>query len=500
MSAPPSPSGDPREVDHAGLWLIGFVLLILGLRLALAGSLHLTEDEAYYRLWSQAPALGYFDHPPMISWWIWLGRHLAGDTPLGVRLLPCIGAAVASLLVLDLARLLGASPGGALWASVWYNATLLIAAGGFLAAPDSPAALFWLACLDGVARASAASSGTSASLRWWVVAGVAAGLAALSKYSALFLGPGLLLWLTTRAEGRRALKSAGPWLALACAAGVFSLNIGWNATHHWLTFAKQFGRIAPHHFAPLDLVDFLGVQFFLLNPLIALFLVRGLTTHRLVGRDRLSLLAISSAPFAGYLAIHALHDQVQAHWPAPLYAPLAMIAALAAGLEKPKSGWATLRKATPIVGLGAAGAALVLLLAPVQGLGLSFDLAKPLRGWPQFATRIEDARAQVGAGWIGTTSYGLAAQLLDQTQIHAPVLQISERDRWNGLAPSGADLAQPGLIVDLARRIQPDALRRCFEKVTVLGLITRGPPSGVSATYEAVRVAMPRKDIIKSGC
>src|SRR5271156_1628926 len=63
MSAPRSPSGRGGAPGRTWLWLITLVLLILEARLLSAGALHLTEDEAYYRLWAQAPALGYFDHP-----------------------------------------------------------------------------------------------------------------------------------------------------------------------------------------------------------------------------------------------------------------------------------------------------------------------------------------------------------------------------------------------------------------------------------------------------
>ncbi|MEJ0064063.1 MAG: hypothetical protein WDM85_00515 [Caulobacteraceae bacterium] len=39
------------------------------------------------------PAFGYFDHPPMIAWQTWLGRHIAGDSPFGVRLNPTLETA-----------------------------------------------------------------------------------------------------------------------------------------------------------------------------------------------------------------------------------------------------------------------------------------------------------------------------------------------------------------------------------------------------------------------
>ncbi|MEP6968511.1 MAG: glycosyltransferase family 39 protein, partial [Pseudomonadota bacterium] len=84
--------------------LIGVVAVMFALRLTVGASMHLTEDEAYYRLWSMAPAFGYYDHPPMIAWWIWLGRRLLGDTPLGVRIGPIVAGALTTALVFDLAR------------------------------------------------------------------------------------------------------------------------------------------------------------------------------------------------------------------------------------------------------------------------------------------------------------------------------------------------------------------------------------------------------------
>ena len=41
-------------------------------KLAVARCFPLIGDEAYYWLWSRRPALGYFDHPPMVAWLITL--------------------------------------------------------------------------------------------------------------------------------------------------------------------------------------------------------------------------------------------------------------------------------------------------------------------------------------------------------------------------------------------------------------------------------------------
>jgi hypothetical protein len=412
-----------------------------------------------------------------------------------VRLLPSLGCAAITFFIFDLARILGADRVSALRAGIWYNATFLVAAGGFLAVPDAPAALFWIASLWCIARA-----GTRGAVRWWIGAGVAAGLASLSKYSALFLGPGVFLWLVVRPEGREILRTPWPWLSLAIALAIFSLNIGWNAQHNWLTFDKQFGRIAPHQFAPVNLTDLVSTQFLLLNPLIALWLFRGLALQRRMPWDRVVLLSLSSLPFAVYLFVHALHDRVQAHWPAPLYASLATIAAFAAADVPNRSLWGRLRAATPLFAVVVCGLSATAFILPELGVPLALDPARQVRDWPGFATRIEDLRMTTGAAWIGTTSYGLAAELMDQPDIRAPILQVRERDRWRGLAPSSANFSQPGLIIDLTRRLRPADLARCFIDVRDLGVIRRAAPGEAGLSYRAVQVAGPRRDILKSGC
>ena len=274
MSAPRSPSGEAQApAASRGLFLV--IGLATAVRLIVAANLHLTEDEAYYRLWSMAPALGYYDHPPMIAWWVWLGRTLAGDTPLGVRLAPILAAAMTAFLVVDIARQIGASEPDARRAGAWYNGMILVAAGGILAVPDAPATLFWALTLSCLLRAVRGGS-----LKWWAAMGVAAGLATLSKYSALFLAPGVILWLVSAPARRRLLATPGPWIAAALALALFGLNLGWNAEHHWVTISKQFGRIGEGQFSPLHLATFVGAQCLLLNPLMAVLIGRGLASRK----------------------------------------------------------------------------------------------------------------------------------------------------------------------------------------------------------------------------
>ena len=52
--------------------------------LIVAGASELANDEAYYHIFAQDLAWGYFDHPPMTALLVWLGEHIFGGE-LGVR-------------------------------------------------------------------------------------------------------------------------------------------------------------------------------------------------------------------------------------------------------------------------------------------------------------------------------------------------------------------------------------------------------------------------------
>jgi 4-amino-4-deoxy-L-arabinose transferase-like glycosyltransferase len=483
----------PRALSpRAQLALIAIVLTAV--RLIFAGAIHLTEDEAYYQLWAQHLQAGYFDHPPMIAWWIRLGTLVAGDTALGVRLLPTLATGATTWLLGDTALRLGLEERTAARAALWWNATFTIGLGGLLATPDTPACFFWALSVWCLARAWRAGAAAA----WWIGAGVAAGLCCLSKYSGLFLAPGVLLWLLLTPNGPAALRRPWPWLAAAAAIAIFLPNVVWNASHGWITFDKQFGRVAGHGLRIGHLPEFLLAQFLLLNPLLAALAARGAAEawRRRADPDQAgALLPLATvAPFWLYLLAHSLHDRVQGHWPAPAYGALAIAAALAA---ETSSGW--IRRVTPVAGLGLSAIVLVHLALPRSANLGALDPARPLRGWNGFAQDVETLRQREGAGWVGVESYGVLSQLAGERRLRAPLVQIIERDRWFDW-DRAADFTHPGLVLDLERRVRPADLRRCFAVVAPAGTLERGRNLGRGARYAAYRVQGPRYDLLRQGC
>jgi hypothetical protein len=287
------------------------------------------------------------------------------------------------------------------------------------------------------------------------------------------------------------------------AAFVFAANVVWNSEHGWITFAKQFGRVAAHGVSLAYLAALIGEQVLLFTPLVTVFAVLGVRQawreREQSGAVHLMLPVATAAPFAAYLLIHSLHDRVQGHWPVPLFGAFAICAAVAAGRLDTR-GWRIARWLAPVMGLGVSAAAFALMALPSPNLLGRLDPTLALRGWPQFARDVEALRARTGAAWVGTESYGVFAQLDDEHAIAAPLLQVIERDRYWPSDPGHPDFTQPGLVIDLSRRMKIFDVMRCFTRVTPVADLARAGGTGRNQNYTAYLVSGPKRDVWIQGC
>ena len=340
---------------------LALVAALLILRAVMAGLLPLTADEAYYWLWSKHLAAGYYDHPPAIAWLIRAGTSLFGDTPLGVRLMGVVLSLPASWFVWKAGKLILNDEARAALGVLFFNLTLMISVELLAATPDMPSVVTSAAFLSCLARVQATQNG-----KWWLAAGIAAGLGLLSKFSALFLGAGALFWLIADRRQRHWLASPWPYLGAGLALLIFSPNLVWQSQHHWETFAFQFGRVGGGHLTLRYLVEFLAAQMGLATPFLFVLMLVGLGRGTRQG-SALLLPAILVWTGTGYFLEHALHDRVQGNWPCFLFPALVILAADAFSLQ----GW---RRWVCL--LAAPLAALLLLGVYVQALFMPLHLAK----------------------------------------------------------------------------------------------------------------------------
>jgi hypothetical protein len=133
------------------------------------------------------------------------------------------------------------------WYGPWagFNAALALNLTGYyglaastFALPDGPLLFFWLLTIDRLDLALEEPPRTG----HWVTVGLAWGGAMLSKYHAIFLPAGTLLYLVLHPSARRWLLRPGPYLAIGVGLLVFSPVLYWNAQHAWASFLFQGGR------------------------------------------------------------------------------------------------------------------------------------------------------------------------------------------------------------------------------------------------------------------
>jgi len=115
-----------------------FIFLIINLLQSIYTGLF--DDEAYYWVWSNNLAFGYFDHPPLVALWIKISSFFF-DNELGVRFFSTISFTIMLIfiwLLIDLKEK---------WNYVWLFFLLIVSVVflntyGFITTPDTPLLLF----------------------------------------------------------------------------------------------------------------------------------------------------------------------------------------------------------------------------------------------------------------------------------------------------------------------------------------------------------------------
>jgi 4-amino-4-deoxy-L-arabinose transferase-like glycosyltransferase len=478
------------------VWLGIFALVAV--RLAVAAVAPLAFDEAYYWLWSKNLAGGYYDHPPAIALAIRLGTMAIGDTPLGIRLVGILLALPATWAVWRSGALLFGNERLAATAALFFNLTLMVAAGSVLATPDamllaaSAFVLFFLAKLIGTGHG-----------RWWLAVGVAVGAALLSKYTALFFGVSILAWLLIVPRMRRWLLTPWPYLGGLTALTMFLPVILWNAEHGWVSFLKQFGRSALSDWQPQFLPEHIVVQLALATPPIFVLGAMGLASflkERGRGRSARVLLGALVWPLTLYFVWFALRGRVEGNWTAPVFPAIAVVAAAAAHGIGWTGIWAALTRfcdklAAP-VGLFMAAAVYLQAVFGIIPLGAIDPSARQLgAGWRELGAEIDALRQQNGARAVLTTSYALTGWLSYYLPSRPPVVQINERIRWvNAPPPDPALFFGVSLYVCQTECNDLDLLRARYGTVRELARVTRKRRGVEIDTYQVFRVENLRGD------
>ncbi len=224
------------------LWLI-FISFIF--RFILANWTGLGVGESYYYGGARFLQLSYYDQPPLFMWLSGGVIRLLGDSCLILRLPALVLFAGTSwILYLITRKFFNACAG-------FYTVLLLNVSGVFFLSgiwfqPDAPLMLFWIGyiyCLVQILFIdSKNSTAKSNDLMWWLLSGLMLGLTILSKYHAIFLVIGFILFLINSDQHRNILKQYKFYLSIFISLMIAFPVFMWNYQHHWASFLFQGGR------------------------------------------------------------------------------------------------------------------------------------------------------------------------------------------------------------------------------------------------------------------
>lgn len=407
----------------------------LVLRLAWVAIMTASKDEAYHYLYSVYPAWSYFDHPPMMMVVVRASVELCGGSVsyFSLRLgFVLLFAATTWILGRWTARRFGEWAG--VYAAVWCNLAPFFSLGaGGQAMPDGPFLFFAVLTMVALTRALVDKPGATLP---WVWVGLAWAAALLSKYHAIFLPAGAVVYVLLTPDTRRVLLTPGPYLAVLIGVVGFTPVLYWNATHEWASFAFQSGRAVGTQFRP-DHAGLLQLREMLyLTPAlwvaVLVVIVGGVRYWRTLGREERLLLCLGVFPLAFFFGVSFLR-RVSPHW--PLVGVLLLMPLVGKLCVEWYQRWPrTTRSVTATWAVAFTVVAFLFAAHERTGMlssvvSLDIDPAKEQSGWDTIAERLE-AHGLVGKPntFIYCGEFHEAGQLGFAVANRSPVLCYSVAD------------------------------------------------------------------------
>jgi 4-amino-4-deoxy-L-arabinose transferase-like glycosyltransferase len=473
IAAPDSSTKLDRSAFRQWLAVAALIAALTAMRLIYASVIDLRTDEAYYWTWSKENVLSFLDHPPMIAWFIRLGTAIFGDTNFGVRFAGILAMLVTQLLLADIVRRVTHDVRAVVLAVLMPEAALYYGLLMAKVSPDVALIPFAVAMVWALIRLNESGDG-----RWWLAAGVFAGLSLLSKFTAVMLIPAVVAFVLVPHWRRRWLSSPYPWAAALIVVVLFLPVLIWNAGHDWASFKFQLIRATATHELSLRTVgDFIGLQFGLVGFVLLPVVLSGLALTAWRGYRRGDAVAIllSTAvivPF-GYFLWKSLSLRVGDTWPMFMW-PIGFAAAAINVALLPREGFpawlirSTTSWANAAVATGIAFVVVVFLyyvVSPWNFIGRTDPIGGEA-GYQQVMDRADAELQKIGATWIATTDYRTYSMLRWYFNGRVPVVQINERERYLGFRDPGMNLIRGHTALYVGR--EPDNTSPLWDSTTAV--------------------------------
>jgi len=465
-SPPHAPSPFPRRLI---VIVTGFALL----RVALAATVPILDDEAYYWAWSRHLSLGYLDHPPAIATLVYASTQLFGDGALAIRLPSILFAAGTAIAVYGFTRSLGGDERTAYASALFLHALPVVATASFLTAPDTPMLFFWVLTAWAIWRALNGQS------RSWITAGLTFGAGLLCKYSMGLLIPGMAVLGLARYRG--ALRDGHLYVGLAIAGILFAPNLLWLTANEFATVRYVYGRalwMAPIH-PVANAAALVAASLLYLSPVLGVLLLAAPGAIRRTPPG--AYLLAAALPTIVAVLQAAASGRGKPHYILP--AAILGIPALALWTGHRIETW---KRLGLIVGFSFTVVALAALsVGPILAPGMIRETI----GWAEVRERIRQVAPDPAATVLVTGSYQSAGQIAYATRDRYVVLSPTRESAFGQWAPPVRYRGRAALIVyDPATPLfQGQAGRLLCNRHEILDPVVIPSPRGPIRTFAFIR-------------
>jgi 4-amino-4-deoxy-L-arabinose transferase-like glycosyltransferase len=312
------------------------IAISAALRLMLGSITELGNDEVYYVTYALYPDLSHFDHPPMIGWLIQLFTlNLSLSSETFIRLASIVSGTLCTIIIYHIGKKIDGPITG------WYSALLYnlsvygFVITGIFAMPDSPQVLFWLLAIlliitsmeydNALQQGSGYQTNRNEVAMSFLLAGLSAGLALLSKYTSAYLIFGTLLYFFLHTNR---FKYWHTYAAILISLFCFIPVLIWNFQNDFISFTYHSERIEMTEklFRMDSFGKEIGGQFLYNNPIIyILTIIAVIASFRkklIFNNDYARLLLLISLPLIVTFLIISLFRSTLPHWTGPAYVTL----------------------------------------------------------------------------------------------------------------------------------------------------------------------------------
>ena len=275
-----------------------------------AYSTGITGDEAYYVLFSEHLDWGFFDHPPMVAVFIWLGRIIFDGT-LGVRLFAILSSTISIALLASMLEFRNRT--SLLLFMVLVGALPFFSVYGFLMTPDVPLLLFASLFLW-VARRYLVRF----DWKYGLLLGVIMAALLYSKYH------GILVILLFVLANPVLLGKASFYLSSILGFIWFMPHLWWQYQHGFATFTYHLSGHSANQWHWGFVGEYLLYPMIVLSPLLFYFIIRAMVKFKAVRPFERTLLY----QFWGILVfffLMAFKSHIEIHWIALVGLPVLII-------------------------------------------------------------------------------------------------------------------------------------------------------------------------------